>query len=99
MFKYIPAETKVALCIKADAGKGASIESGSHLKKTIADLKKDEIIKQKQTMLELFKSKLFIDIFWLLLIIIIKHIIKIGMSLTLLKKKADNADLYDLVFS
>ena len=28
--KKIPAETKVAECIKADAGTGASIESGNH---------------------------------------------------------------------
>jgi hypothetical protein len=28
--KKIPAETKVAECISADAGTGASIESGSH---------------------------------------------------------------------
>jgi NAD(P)H-dependent FMN reductase len=63
MLRYIPAETKVALCISADAGNGASIESGNHLKKIMADFKKDAITKQRQTVLQLSIDKLKLVIF------------------------------------
>lgn len=44
--RYIPAETKVAECIKADAGTGASIESGNQKKKiNCADFIKEAKIK------------------------------------------------------
>ena len=46
--KKIPAETSVAECIKADAGIGASIESGNQRCPIIwADFKEDAKIKNK----------------------------------------------------
>lgn len=45
--KYTPADTKVAECIKADAGIGASIESGNQKKnKNWADFIKAAVVKK-----------------------------------------------------
>jgi hypothetical protein len=48
--KKIPADTKVAECINAEAGTGASMESGNQIwNPNWADLIKADTIKQKAT--------------------------------------------------
>jgi len=62
---YIPAETKVAECIKAEAGTGASIESGSQIwNPNWADFIKEAIIKLIIIISEYFKlhPKKFIEL-------------------------------------
>lgn len=67
----IPAETRVAECIKDEAGTGASIESGNHICGPIcADLIKEQDISKKHT-----NSKTFIFIFNILTLKFKKKII------------------------
>lgn len=58
--KKIPADTKVAECIKADAGTGASIESGNQIWQPIwADLINAAPKKKKLIRSNILKFKLF----------------------------------------